>query len=284
MGRQAACDTFVMLYGDATHQSFTIAPEGPPAGRAALLLHGFLGTPAELRPLAALLAEEGVTATAPALPGFGQDVERLRRVRLRDWLAAAREAWASVQRSAETALLVGFSMGGALALAVAAESQPDALLLIDPFRRIHDPRARFLPVARYVMPDLRLYEGASFADPHVRDSFALSGRGLDLGDPEVQDWIRANATLPVSALAELQRAGEVGFEAAVRVRCPTLILKSSGEEIVTVAETEELARPLGGPTRLEIVRGDHQLVRDDRASWSRIRELVAQFGRSGERP
>ena len=55
------------------HETFTL-PGGRPA---ALLLHGFLGTPAEMRGLGEALHEQGWTVYAPLLPGFGSDIETL---------------------------------------------------------------------------------------------------------------------------------------------------------------------------------------------------------------
>src|SRR5215210_986865 len=87
---------------------------------AALLIPGFMGTPKELRPLGRALAEVGVTARGILLPGFGPQVANLRRVRAADWLQAARTAWEDLCRGHERTLLIGFSMGGAVALHVAA--------------------------------------------------------------------------------------------------------------------------------------------------------------------
>ena len=56
------------------------------------------------------------------MPGFGQDIARLKNVRAEDWLAAAREAWLQTREGAEHTTLIGFSMGGAVALRLAAET------------------------------------------------------------------------------------------------------------------------------------------------------------------
>ncbi len=55
------------LFQGEEHQPFHWVA-GPPA---ALLVHGFPGTPAELRPLGQALYEAGWTVSAPLLPGFG---------------------------------------------------------------------------------------------------------------------------------------------------------------------------------------------------------------------
>ena len=57
------------------HQSFERAADSPSG--VALLLHGFPGTPAELRPLGEVLAAAGISARAPLLPGFGPAMHQL---------------------------------------------------------------------------------------------------------------------------------------------------------------------------------------------------------------
>ena len=66
-----------MFYTDSEHQPFLFE-----AGSSrAMLIHGFLGSPRDMRPLAQELADSGITARGMLLPGFGEDVARLKHVR-----------------------------------------------------------------------------------------------------------------------------------------------------------------------------------------------------------
>src|SRR5262245_56069673 len=115
-----------LLYAHPDHQEFRYS-----GGRArALLIHGFLGSPRDMRPLGEALAAVGVDVRGVLLPGFGPDTARLSRVRADEWLAAARSAWNELRDGAERTTLIGFSMGGAIALSLAAESgqAPDHLV------------------------------------------------------------------------------------------------------------------------------------------------------------
>ena len=70
-----------------------------------LLVHGFTGTPQNVRPLADYLARRGLAVSAPRLPGHGTTVEDLDRTGPQDWLAAAEKASRSRWTSSARGLL-----------------------------------------------------------------------------------------------------------------------------------------------------------------------------------
>src|SRR5258708_40054468 len=72
--------------------------EGP---RGALLLHGFAGTPPELRRLGEHLAANGWRCRAPAMAGPALTPEDLQRTTWRDWAAPARAALRQLWRAGE---------------------------------------------------------------------------------------------------------------------------------------------------------------------------------------
>ena len=65
--------------------------------RGALLLHGFAGTPPELRRLGEELANAGWRCHGPLLAGHGTTPEDLARTRWEDWAASAEEALAELR-------------------------------------------------------------------------------------------------------------------------------------------------------------------------------------------
>src|SRR5204863_8879825 len=60
--------------------------------RGVLCLHGFTGTPFEVRPLAEALAVRGFTVAAPALAGHCGTIAELTATRWPDWLTSAEAA------------------------------------------------------------------------------------------------------------------------------------------------------------------------------------------------
>ena len=245
------------FYGSSEHQTFTLG-DSP---QKALLLHGFPGTPAELRPLAKVLCSSGWQATAPLLPGFGVDIPRLGERRWQDWQGAALAHWQEFRGEAQQTLLIGFSMGGALALHLAAQRPPDKLVLIAPFWQMNDPRTNLLPIIKYVMPTLKPFEKADFDDENVRKQFEVMLPDIDLDDPNVQTRLRQEIVLPTSSVDELRKLGRSAYRVAKKVSIPTLILQGFQDTTVRPEDTRALLRRLGGPVTLYEFGGDHDVVK-----------------------
>jgi len=77
---------------------------------AALLIHGFPGTPAEIRPLASILNSAGWTTRGLLLPGFGAQIDSLPQRQSHEWIEAAVEALRSLQATRHPVILIGYSM------------------------------------------------------------------------------------------------------------------------------------------------------------------------------
>jgi carboxylesterase len=83
-----------------------------------LLIHGFTGTPAEVRYLGEGLAQRGVGAHAPLLAGHGTRVEDLARTSWRDWFRCVDEKVRDLEKvyRPESFYIGGLSMGALLAV------------------------------------------------------------------------------------------------------------------------------------------------------------------------
>ncbi|MBK7919684.1 MAG: alpha/beta fold hydrolase [Chloroflexi bacterium] len=140
--------------------------------QAALLVHGFPGTPAEVRPLAEALFAQGWTVQAPLLPGFGTQIDKLFDQTRENWVTAVAEAHAALRANHDAVLLVGYSMGGAIALNVAAQVPPDRLVLLAPFWRIGTEvhQAIWQGVKRFI-PEFQLFKRVDFTDPRMQKAF-----------------------------------------------------------------------------------------------------------------
>src|SRR5207244_11931638 len=109
-----------------------------PAG--ALLLHGFTGSPASMRPLGEFLAADGVTVAGPLLPGHGTaDWNDLATATVDAWTAAA-DGGLDTLAACETVTVVGLSMGAGLAIDLAARKPDRVRRMVVDHPNVGDPR------------------------------------------------------------------------------------------------------------------------------------------------
>lgn len=136
------------------NRSTTFAPEGPPKG-AVVLLHGLTDAPYSLRHVGLLYQSRGWHVVAVRLPGHGTVPGGLTKASVEQWQAATRMAVREARRAAPGLALhiVGYSNGGALAVAHALDAiadpalgRPDRLLLLSPMIGL-TPFARFTGLA-----------------------------------------------------------------------------------------------------------------------------------------
>lgn len=266
------------------HRPFDFAATVPDNGTGrvgALLLHGFMGTPKELRPLGHALAADGIRAVGPLLPGFGAHVGDLTRTTAADWLAAVNGAWATLRSESDRTLLIGFSFGAALALQAAVANEPNALVLISPYVRLIDLPSWLLvaglPVLKRTIKTFSPYARADFQDPEVRRFFGEMDPTFDLDDPATQELLRQRSTIPFSVIDQMRRTTDGGRQAAAAVTAPTLLVQGTRDETSTVARSRSLAGRLRGPLTLRELDADHLLIDDQRPSWPALRDSVLAF-------
>jgi alpha-beta hydrolase superfamily lysophospholipase len=127
------------------NRSYVLEPtrvdaSGQPLG-AVVLVHGLTDAPYSLRHVARLYAERGFVAVGLRLPGHGTVPAGLVGVDRDDWMAAVRLAVREARRRAPERPLhiVGYSLGGALALSYALDAaersalaRPDRIILFSP--------------------------------------------------------------------------------------------------------------------------------------------------------
>jgi carboxylesterase len=113
--------------------------------RAALLIHGFTGTPYEMRGLGEALAAEGIAARGIRLPGHDSS-DSMTGVLRAQWREAVREAFYELRRTHERVAVVGLSMGGLLSLDIASDPgvQVDAVVSLAAPMFLYGWQAKYL--------------------------------------------------------------------------------------------------------------------------------------------
>ncbi|MGW1894777.1 alpha/beta hydrolase [Streptomyces sp. NPDC002004] len=118
-----------------------------------LLCHGFTGSPQSLRPWAEYLAERGLTVSLPLLPGHGTRWEDMQLTGWQDWYAEVDRELRALRDRCRTVFVCGLSLGGALALRLAAKHGDDiaGVVVVNPGNKVHGLAAYALPVARHLV-------------------------------------------------------------------------------------------------------------------------------------
>jgi carboxylesterase len=262
-------------FASEDHRSF----EYPGNGSGALMLHGFMGTPKELRPIGRELAQEGFHVYGPVLPGFGERISALGTVGRADWIGEASQLWAEIYRDGRPGVLFGFSMGAAVALHLAHTCPPDRLILVAPLWKVMggDWKLKLLPVLKHVIRRVKPFSRTDFNDPGVRQFFESALPELDIDDPEVQQALRKHVELPTQTIDELRRLAIDSGEIASEVNVPTLVIQGTDDLTVRASDTRELVSRIGNNARLEELSGGHLLVSDQERSWQEMRTIVREF-------
>ncbi len=126
------------LFTEDEHQPFRKSARGAMRG-AALLVHGFPGTPADMRPLAGSLAAAGWDVDAPLLPGFGPQIITLPNRRHAEWRDAIAERVRSLRTEHDTVIVVGHSLGASVSIVAAHREMADGYALLAPYWRFGGP-------------------------------------------------------------------------------------------------------------------------------------------------
>ena len=204
----------------------------PGAGRAAALcLHGLTGTPYEVRPIGEALSAAGIAAIGPALPGHNETPERLARVSHEEWLAAGREALDRLRAVHARVFVVGLSMGGLVALALAAEARVDAAIVVGVPLRLRQTAVRLVPVAKRF----------------VR-FFPKSG-GSDLRDPAARARHPSSDRLPLASVHELLRLQRRVRALLPRIETPLLVAHGALDRTADPGDAREILRSVASAER-----------------------------------
>lgn len=138
----------------------------------AVIVHGFTSDHRAVEPLRRIVHGLGMPTETPLLRGHGGHYRDLRGVRWDDWMADIAAARARLQQRVARTVLIGFSMGGLLTLASAAQ-QPEhvaGIVALAPAVRIAHRLAPIAWMARGWMPYVPMGKTVAYSDPRLATS------------------------------------------------------------------------------------------------------------------
>jgi esterase/lipase len=252
------------------------------AGRpAALFIHGFPDTPFAMSDLAECLHDQGWTVSGLLLPGFGPQLETLYQQRVEFWIDAVCQEIVRLKKEHSPVLLVGFSLGGGLAIPAAVRSRPDGLALLAPFSLPHsDWLNAVYPLARIFTPfSIGVCPFIDLDSAEIQQGFAKLIPEFSLADPVVRDAVQ-QLRVPLLFLEQFLRLSRLAYHSAPLWHGPTLVIQGADDTIIRPSWTRRLVDCLGSHPRLYAVPGNHNLNLAGHVSFPEITSHLAQFARS----
>ena len=187
---------------------------------AVLLSHGFTGSPYSMRAWGEHLAGLGYAVEVPRLPGHGTTWQEMNATGWADWYAEVERAFERLAAANDAVVVAGLSMGGALALRLAAD-HPDrvaGVVVVNPAVATKRLDVKLLPLLK-----------------HVVRSFPGIANDIKKVGVEEHGYTRT----PLRAAHSMFRAWPLLVADLPRVTAPLLYFRSTVDRVV-----DELSEPL----------------------------------------
>jgi carboxylesterase len=265
---------------EAKHEQYLLAGGSP----AALLVHGFPGTPNDTRALGEVLHRSGWSVQGLLVPGFGPQLESLGEKTYEEWFAAVVQALRNLRAAHEPVLLVGFSFGGALAIKAAQLEPPDGLVLLSPFLLEDAYWQRLLiPLVAFILPDfVHPFQWVHLNNPLARRRLSHMMKQIDVENPGTVQALR-QLRVHLSTLKALRRAGVEAASLLEGSTLPTLFLQGRQDQVLNVKRTRRfLTRFPIAPEYIEL-DASHYLVDPQEAAWPSVTQAVLAFAHKIEK-
>jgi len=201
------------------------------------------------------MRELGVATAMPVLRGHGANSpEALRGVTWRDWLSDAEAALEALEEESERVIVFGFSMGGLLALNLAASYgyRLDSLILAAAAVQLASPIAPGRPF--------------SFMAPVVTRLLSRWDLPAKYADPDLAQYDTCYRWTPMDAVRSFLELSRLTRARLGEVALPTLIMQSRRDRTVAPESAEIIYRGIATPSEEKAIvwfdRTDHEMFRD----------------------
>lgn len=193
-----------------------------------LVLHGFTGSPASMRPLAEAIAAAGYSVELPLLPGHGTSIEDMKTTTWQDWTGAALAAYDDLAARSTRVGVVGLSMGGGLTAHVAQHREVAGCVYIN-------------PLVKPVAPELY----AGLVELLAAGVEEFESIGEDIKKEGVSE--AAYPATPLVCAKSLFDGVAALHEGLPSISAPGLLLQSREDHVVTSDNGDALVELVSGP-------------------------------------
>ncbi|RKD29122.1 alpha/beta hydrolase [Thermohalobacter berrensis] len=190
-----------------------------------LLIHGFTGSPSEMRLLGEYLNKKGYTVKGVCLKGHGTSVEDMEKTTWKDWLSSAEYGLIDLKNKCDKIVVIGLSMGGIIALNLASRFDVNAVISLASPIKIHNRQAPFAFIIKYY----KKY---------------VPKRKKEIGHKEKNYLISYDKT-PVASVPHLLKLIRKTKRRLKKVLVPTLIIQSKNDNTVRYESAKYIYKNIG---------------------------------------
>ena len=240
-----------------------------------LLIHGLTGTPLEMKHIAKRLYQRGFTVHVPQLAGHGVDDATLLRTTWLDWYRSVEEAYRKLAGEVRHVCTAGICVGGALAVALAAEHPDVAKIGVysATFRYDGWNMSKWFALAPLLAPfaNLPLIRRIRIEEPHP---FGLKDERIREVVASKNDSTLDGALthLTVGSLLQMHRLSAHVERVGSRVKAPALILHARDDDMSAPGNAFKLRALLGDKANVHLLDDCYHMIHVDRS-----REVVASL-------
>jgi carboxylesterase len=231
---------------------------------ACLLIHGFTGTPKEMRWMGEYLSQRGYTCLGMRLAGHATTPEDMIASRWTDWTVSVEDAYSLLRGVADHIFFIGLSMGGVLSLLLSTRLNVRGVIAISALYKLpDDSRLRYIDlISRFI--------------PFMPKSNELPGTGWF--DQEAWKDHISYPQNPVLSIGELNKLLSAMRAALPNVNVPVLLIHSKNDKYVLPENIELIEAALvnaADKTKLYITGSGHVVTRD--AAREQVFESAVEF-------
>lgn len=238
-----------------------------------VLVHGYLASPEQLRPMATYLHDHGCWVYSVRLPGHGTSPEQMINATWHDWIAAVFRGHAILRQRCHRLVIGGFSLGGTLAMMAAGQGlkRLDGVFSINAPVRLRDRRASLIPAIvnfNGMLRKLGLSKGylrrPNYATSHPETNYEI-------------DYL--------CSVKELGRAVRACRRSLRLVSAPALVVQGDADPTVDPISAKLLMKRLGSECKMlaRLPFDRHVIVRDAGSEevFRRVTRFVTQIAGNG---
>lgn len=170
-----------------------------------ILIHGFGGDVSEVQALADYLTSNGCQTVCPKLKGHTGKRNDLKGVTYQDWVVSVEDELFKLQKEIDRIVLVGFSMGGLIALNLSLKYQISALITINTPIYFWDIKR----IAKNIISDIQKGELKN-----------------------TQRYLHSSTSLPFEALMNFRIFLDKTKPLLPQIKCPIFVLQGKDDDVV----------------------------------------------------